>query len=188
MPGLIKSGALGTVSVQVGDKFGNPVQPGTALYFGTLGGLIQASSTTDNVGQSSSTIYGGNPAPNEPSLGGRTWIHNCSDCRRRRNIDSEEDPIPLLRATCVITAASNILIPDSGTVTFQYHVQDVNGNPLVAGTTIALTVDGPGSGQLELSGDVNKTLLDSADPSTTIFTVTARERFSMDLQVRSRSI
>jgi hypothetical protein len=177
MPGLIKSGAIGTVNVQVGDKFGNPVQPGTALYFSTSGGLIQAASITDVVGLATATIQGGNPAPNEPSIGGPGHGFITVQTVGSGGL-SIQKKIPFLFTgeTRVVTPSSNIFIPDSGTATFQYRVQDINGNPLVAGTTISLNVDGPGSGFLELSGDISKTLLDSADPSTTLFTATVRDK------------
>jgi hypothetical protein len=177
MPGLIKSGAVGTVNVQVGDKFGNPVQPGTALYFSTSGGLIQAASLTDNVGLASATIQGGNPAPNEPSIGGPGHGFITVQTVGAGGL-SIQKKIPFLfsGATRIIAPSTGITVPDSGTATFQYRVQDINGNPLVAGSLIALSVDGPGSGELELSGDVTKTLLDSDDPSTTLMTVTARDK------------
>ncbi|MCX6143578.1 MAG: Ig-like domain-containing protein [Ignavibacteriales bacterium] len=176
MPGLIKTGTLGTVSVQLGDKYGNAVQAGTALYFSTSGGLIQATATTDAGGQASATIQGGNPAPNEPSIGGPG--HGFITVQSVGAGVSIQKKVPFLfsGATRVVTPSTNIVIPDSGSATFQYRVQDINGNPLVVGSTVALSVDGPGSGELELSGDVNKILLDSADPSTTLFTVTARDK------------
>ncbi|HTY36753.1 MAG TPA: hypothetical protein VMH23_06565, partial [Bacteroidota bacterium] len=177
MPGLIKAGALGTVGVQVGDKFGNAVQPGTALAFSTSGGLIQANASTDNSGQASAIIYGGNPAPNEPTLGGIGHGYVTVQTVGEGGI-AVRKKVPFLFSgqTRIVPPASLITVPDSGVATFQYRVQDVNGNPLVQGTSVSLTVDGPGSGNLELSGDVSKTLLDTDDPTTTLMTATVRDK------------
>jgi hypothetical protein len=177
MPGLIKAGALGTVGVQVGDKFGNAVQPGTALAFNISGGLIQANNTTDNAGQSSAIIYGGNPAPNEPALGGVGHGYITIQTVGEGGIAIRKK-VPFLFSgqSRIVPPSALISIPDSGVATFQYRVQDANGNPLVAGTTVNLTVDGPGAGNLNLSGDVNKTLLDLDDPASTLLTATVQDK------------
>ena len=177
MPGLIKAGALGTVGVQVGDKFGNAVQPLTSLAFSISGGLIQANSTTDNAGQSSAVIYGGNPAPNEPTLGGPGHGFITVQTVGEGGIAIRKK-IPFLFSgqSRIVPPTSLVTVPDSGVATFQYRVQDINGNPLVAGTSVALTVDGPGAANLELSGDVNRTLLDLDDPTTTLMTATVHDK------------
>ncbi|MCX6133913.1 MAG: Ig-like domain-containing protein [Ignavibacteriales bacterium] len=177
MPGLIKAGALGTVGVQVGDKFGNAVQPGTALAFSISGGLIQANTTTDAAGQASAVVYGGNPAPNEPTLGGVGHGFITVQTVGEGGIAIRKK-IPFLFSgqSRIVPPSALISIPDSGVATFQYRVQDVNGNPLVAGTTVNLTVDGPGAGNLALSGDVAKTLLDLDDPVSTLLTATVQDK------------
>jgi hypothetical protein len=177
MPGLIKAGPLGSVGVQVGDKFGNAVQPGTALSFSISGGLVQASATTDNAGQASAIIYGGNPPPNEPSIGGAGHGFITVQTVGEGGIAIHKK-VPFLFSgqSRIVPPTALISIPDSGVATFQYRIQDINGNPLVAGTTVTLTVDGPGAANLQLSGDVAKTLLDTDDPSTTLFTATVQDK------------
>jgi len=54
-----------TVVVVVGDKFNNPVPPGTAVYFTTTGGVISTfTGFTDEEGVASVTIRSGQPDPN----------------------------------------------------------------------------------------------------------------------------
>ncbi len=52
------------VTVLVGDKYNNPVQKGTAVYFTTSGGVITTHTAyTDENGLANVTLYGGNPQP-----------------------------------------------------------------------------------------------------------------------------
>ena len=63
-PGIVSQGVqIGTVFVQMGDKYGNPVQTNTALYFTSTGGIITSSAFTDATGHASVPVYGGNPIP-----------------------------------------------------------------------------------------------------------------------------
>ncbi|MGD0338978.1 MAG: hypothetical protein ABSB78_09335 [Bacteroidota bacterium] len=56
---------IGTINVQVGDKFGNPVRPGTPVYFSASAGVIEGTAKTDDKGKVSVTWSGGNPPPSE---------------------------------------------------------------------------------------------------------------------------
>ncbi len=48
----------------VGDRYNNPVTPGTAVYFTTSAGVVTtATGYTDSVGFARVTLYGGNPLP-----------------------------------------------------------------------------------------------------------------------------
>ena len=40
----------------VGDKYSNPVRPGTSVYFETTSGIIDGSNTTDNLGRATVTM------------------------------------------------------------------------------------------------------------------------------------
>ena len=65
MPAASNS-ATATVSAVLGDKFGNPVQPGTVLYFGTNGGIISpASGVTSTNGSVSTVLTSGKPVPTD---------------------------------------------------------------------------------------------------------------------------
>lgn len=62
-PALGIVGKRNSVSVLVGDKYTNPVQPNTAVYFRSSAGVIQASVFTDASGQGTVDLISGNPAP-----------------------------------------------------------------------------------------------------------------------------
>ena len=51
------------LSILVGDKYNNPVDPGTAIYITTSGGVVTTKSFTDVNGMVIDTIFAGNPFP-----------------------------------------------------------------------------------------------------------------------------
>ncbi len=174
MPGLIQSGPIGTVTVQAGDKYNNPVQPGTAFYFTTNLGLIQANASTNDAGQATAQLSGG-------VVGASTGAGTITVQTVGENGTSIVKTLPFLftGATQITnTPSSGFTIADSGTYSFSFKVADANGNPLVQGSTIQVTKEGPGSGDLELSGDVIRTMPDTRDTSLTTFNVTATDKAS----------
>ncbi len=57
------------IIAQAGDKYGNPVHPGTAIYFtSTWGGIATAAGYTDASGQATATLLSGNPLPHTSGL------------------------------------------------------------------------------------------------------------------------
>ncbi|MDZ7715012.1 MAG: Ig-like domain-containing protein [Balneolaceae bacterium] len=57
------------ITVIVGDKFSNPVKPGTVVSFSTTGGIIQGSGQTDEDGIVSVDLISGDPRPNDAVAG-----------------------------------------------------------------------------------------------------------------------
>lgn len=55
-------------TAQAGDIYGNPVAPGTAIYFTTTGGIITAAGQTDATGHANATLYSGKPLPHISGL------------------------------------------------------------------------------------------------------------------------
>jgi hypothetical protein len=62
-PALGFLGVQNKVTVQVGDKWGNPVPDSTAIYFSTSAGIIQPAALTDEVGIAQVTLSSGNSQP-----------------------------------------------------------------------------------------------------------------------------
>ena len=167
MPGLVKTGALGTVSVQAGDKFGNPVVAGTAMYFSTSGGLISATAVTDGSGQATATIQGGNPAPNDPTLGGPGFGSITVQTVGEGGV-SIQKKIPFLfsgtpRITLSNVPTDTVRIFDGASYDVDYIAADINGNPLSQGHNIAVSVSGQGSSGVSLSGDIGVSTPDTQD-------------------------
>ncbi|MBI5464464.1 MAG: hypothetical protein HY966_05880 [Ignavibacteriales bacterium] len=165
LPGYIKSGPLATVTVQMGDKFGNPPQP-SALYFGTNAGVIKGSATSDASGMASVPLSGGNPIPTNGK--GAVMIQTRGELG---TTITKTVPFLFSGTPTITVPSSGFVIQDSGSATFSYKVADQNGNPLSSGTTISVTVDGPGSGDLQLQGDMSLTMGDTQDTNATKFSM-----------------
>ena len=61
-------GRTNDLTVQVGDKYSNPVKTGTAVYFNTTGGVIASSGFTDPTSHATVVLYSGNPLPRDAML------------------------------------------------------------------------------------------------------------------------
>jgi len=159
------------IMVIVGDKEGNPVQPGTAISFSTTGGIIQPNALTDKDGIATVDLISGNPRPaNSVALVTARTIGDSG------KVIQKQIAVLFSGATRILSPSTAIVVPDSGSTTFEYRVQDPNGFPLVGGTNITLSVDGPGASELQLSGDVTRSLEDSGDPTATLFRATVQDK------------
>jgi hypothetical protein len=166
MPGWREEpGRVGRVYVQVGDKFGNPVQPGTALYFTTTGGLVQASARTDDLGFAVVDLLGGNPRPRDGGVAGKGHVTVLTVGEGGVSISKD---IPFLfsgspSVTLVNVPRDTVRLFDGAFFDVEYTVADSNGNPLSAGHSVSVTVSGQGSAGASLTGDVSVLTPDTED-------------------------
>ena len=149
-PGLLTYGLENEVTVVVGDKYANPVKPGTSVYFTSTSGVIQGSLQTDAEGRGAVKLISGNPLPE----GGVAVI-------TATTADENENPvtgqIPL-----VFSSSPRVYVEPAFAQldqTYTMLVRDSNGNPLSPGTTINVRVEGnkvKGVGNVEVElGDTN---------------------------------
>jgi len=169
--GLLYDNLRDRIQVIVGDKDGNPVQPGTAVYFTTTGGVIQASAPTDNDGIAGVDLISANPRPT-----GGIAIVTAKTIGDSGTVVSRTIPVVFSGAPQIVAPSQPFVIPDSGSYSFNYKVQDINGNPLTEGTGITVSVDGPGATELTVEGDRSVNLPDTDDPTYTQFFVRLRDR------------
>lgn len=160
------------ITAIVGDKFSNPVKPGTVVYFETTGGIIQGSGQTDADGIVTVELISNDPRPDDPipNSGGRPGYATIT----ARTVG--EDNNELVKTTNVLFSGvpqeptitpSTFAIPPNGGENFTYTVTDQNGNPLPPGTQFTVEV---GEG-LDATGDADFTLGDYLypGPGTTEF-------------------
>lgn len=153
----------------VGDKYSNPVRPGTAVYFSTTSGIIDGSNLTDNLGRSTVTLLT-QPFPNHPVYGPGFFIVTASTINENNN-NIQTETVRLLSGLPQITVEPNTFnISNGGSQIFNYTVSDGNGNPLSEGTSISVTVS---EGDLKVSGDVDVNLPDTQSKGFTSFSFTA---------------
>jgi hypothetical protein len=146
-------GRTNDITVQVGDKYSNPVKTGTAVYFNTTGGVIAASGFTDPTSHATVVLYSGNPLPRDatstlvtgnPALfgdgTGYAWIraHSLGES----SVNVVDSVLILFSGVSSITLSANVVHIDSGgCVDVSVTVADQNGNPLAPGTLIATEVE-----------------------------------------------
>ncbi len=141
------------ISVLLGDRYGNPVAAGTRVYFTTNYGVIGASSTTNDDGLAGVTLRRGEPSPPDGivTVTARTVNENNQSIERQATVLFYIPPI------LIDVDPTEFDIAHLSDQTFNYTVTDVNNNPLPAGSTITVTVEGE---DVEVIGDVSITLED----------------------------
>jgi len=131
-----------------GDKYSNPVRPGTSVYFETTSGIIEGSNQTDNLGRATVTLLT-QPSPNHPTFGKGFFVVTA------KTVDENQTQITtntlrLLSGFPLITVTpSSFNVKLGSSVSFDYTVMDVNNNPIAAGNKISVAAKGA---DVELAG------------------------------------
>lgn len=163
-------GLENTITAFVGDRYSNPVPPGTAVYFQTSGGIIGGSAVTDGLGRAAVTLLSANPLP--PGIAGAPSPLNQTGFARiiAQTVNEKQEKITTSTVvlfsgiTQVEISPTTFSLPPLRSQVFQYKVSDQNDNPLVAGTSISVAAT-----EGKLGGDTNNTLPDTQSRAFTIF-------------------
>lgn len=153
-------------TAQVGDKFGNPVAPSTAIYFNSTACVVTAAAQTDVTGHGNATLYSGNPLPVlPPSLlssytglaaayfgdgTGYAFVKAWTQGESNVSIaDSDliciSGKLDLSKFTIEIDStlsppsAWGGVVHSGSYIVYHVHISDEFGNPLEAGTNIKAT-------------------------------------------------
>ena len=151
-PGLLQFGLQNGVSVLVGDKWFNPVRPGTAVYFTADHGVIEGSTLTNGTGQGSVNLLSGNPIPSDG-----VSIITATTADENQDEVSAQTPV-LWTGSPIITITQTGSTNDPFVRTYDYTVMDRNGNPMSEGTTITVTAAGR---KIITTGNINTRLSDT---------------------------
>ncbi|RMG68781.1 MAG: hypothetical protein D6715_01280 [Calditrichaeota bacterium] len=168
-PGLVLLGLLNPVTAYVGDKYSNPVRPGTAVYFATDGGIIEGSALTDELGTATVDLMSAAPAPVHPELGPGFATITASTVDENQNTISVQTLVLFSGSPTISMDPMSFLIPNGGAQNFTYTVSDQNGNPLAKDTQITVTVGGDG---IKTQGTLSATLPDTQSRGWTMFSFT----------------
>jgi len=170
------NGNRNQITVNVGDKFSNPVKPDTPVYFNTTGGIIQGSGTTDADGQIVVDLISSDPRPSNGIATIRAHTFNENDQPIERDIRVLFSGPPTTQSIQV--SPSTFDIGPNGSQIFNMTLTDLNGNVLPAGTSVEVI---PPDG-MEVDGDVDFTIRNiiaqgdlSGGEGVTDFTFTARD-------------
>ena len=169
--GFSINGIRNQITVIVGDKFSNPVKPGTPVYFNTTGGIIQGSGQTNDDGETSVDLISGDPRPptGYATVTAFTFDENNQEITKSIEVLFSGPPS---NGNITVTP-STFDIPPNGSESFEMIITDINGNPLPAGTTIVVE---PAEG-MTVEGDVEVAVPNTLfpGPGVTEFTFTARD-------------
>jgi len=168
MPGWFEFGfdLQDQIKVIVGDKYSNPVKPGTAVYFNTTGGVIEGAAFTDNQGFASVSLVTAFPNPIDPTLGKGFATITATTADENYNTVSASSTVLFSGSPILTVNPTTVDIPYLGTQTFNYTLKDLNGNPLSGGTSVNVTVEGD---KLKTAGDVSVLIPDTQSKVWTQF-------------------
>jgi len=148
------------IEMQLGDRYGNPVKSGTAVYFETNAGMITAASFTDASGIVSAkftsvanTAYLGNKTITASTVGNGGVI--------KKSFDVLMSGIPTVSVTNV--ASDSITLFDGASANINYEIKDNLGNPISSGHEYVISIEGSISSQLLVSGNTTGELPDTQD-------------------------
>ncbi len=132
-PGLRAFNLTNRISVLVGDKFSNPVRPGTSVSFKTDYGVIEGSTLTNSQGSGSVNLISGNPLP-------PNGVVNVTATT------ADENQAAVFDITPVLMTGGPVISVEPGfaslNTSYTVDVTDWNGNPLVEGTSINVVAEG----------------------------------------------
>jgi hypothetical protein len=175
--GWIYYGLENKITAFVGDKYSNPVPPGTVVQFRSTGGIIGGSAVTDALGRASVILTSASPQPQGVPGYGFPFTEPGFARIVTETVDetgakiTTEGPMLFSGRTMPIEVTSPQPIPFNiaplSSQAFAYKVKDQNSNPLVAGTTISVTADNG-----KLNGETNITLKDTQSRAWTQFSFT----------------
>jgi hypothetical protein len=152
----------------LGDKYNNPVRPGTAVYFTANYGIIGGSNLTGDAGTATVQLLT-EPWPNDPVYGPGFFMVTSSTADENYNTIST-NTVRLLSGPPILSVSpTSFNLDNGGSQSFTYTIMDVNGNPMSEGQTIAVTIE---SENIDIAGATEIKFPDTQSRSMTSFSFT----------------
>ncbi|GBD90836.1 hypothetical protein BMS3Abin04_01556 [bacterium BMS3Abin04] len=168
----------------VGDKFSNPVRPGTAVYFNTNSGIIDGSDLTDDLGRSTVPLLTqGFPVDSVYGSGFFTVTAYTAD--ENLNTLTTKTTRMLSGSPILTVSPTSFNILNGGSQSFSYTCSDINGNPMSFGQSIVVSVK---NGNIAVSGNVNVKLPDTQSRSATTYSFFAFDTKPDSAEVKPATI
>ncbi len=174
----IKGGSV-TLRVVASDKYSNPIPVSTPIYFTTNNaGSITTPGYTDALGQATATLQVVPPIPANGKASVTAWAYGEGGAKVSDSVVIIFSGAPAITVNNVPT--DTIKLSDGGVFDVNYEVSDLLGNPLSKSNSISVSVSGPASSDIALTGDVNVTMPETQDTiqGTTKFTFRAADKFA----------
>lgn len=168
-PALGVIGESITFTAYAGDKYNNPVRPGTAIYFTANYGIIGGSDLTGASGTASADLLT-EPWPDDPVYGPGFFRVTAKTADEMHNTISTETVRLLSGAPYMSVSPSSFTLENGGTQSFTYTIADANGNPMSEGQTVNITVE---SEFVDVAGTTEVRFPDTQSKSWTAFSFIA---------------
>ncbi|MCB0283678.1 MAG: Ig-like domain-containing protein [Calditrichae bacterium] len=160
--GQVHFGILDNVTAFVGDKYSNPVAPGTVVYFSTDYGIVQGAAVTDEMGRATVSYMSAAPLPPNPAASSFAKVTAWTYGDTLTNLTLSSDVSLLLSSVTdaiQVTPSSFEYDNSNRAQTFDFIVSDIYGNPVVSNTAISVKATAG-----ELYGDTDIKMLDTRYP------------------------
>lgn len=171
-PGYNYFGLINNITAFVGDRYTNPVRPGTSVSFSTSGGIIEGSAQTNEIGEGSVELISAAPQPNHPTFGPGFATVTATTIDENASMISTDVIVLFSGLPRISVSPTSFAIPNGGSQSFVYSVSDQNNNPLSEGTTISVSVSGE---NIKTFGKLDYTLPDTQSRSWTQFGFTVAD-------------
>lgn len=158
-----------TFTAYAGDKYNNPVRPGTAIYFTANYGIIGGSDLTSESGTASVDLLT-EPWPDDPVYGPGFFRVTAKTADEMHNTITTETVRLLSGAPSMGVSPSSFTLENGGTQSFTYTIADANGNPMSEGQTVDITVE---SEFVDVAGTTEVRFPDTQSKSWTAFSFIA---------------
>ncbi|MFA6439934.1 MAG: hypothetical protein WCX28_11540, partial [Bacteriovoracaceae bacterium] len=142
LPAGVQLNLSNTITAVLGDTFGNPVQTGTVVYFGTDGGIIQPAATTSITGLVSVGLVTGNPFPPAGVATVTASVGTSAAASTGVQRMDESVIVKQLRTKLTSSKTGKNLRPDGATSVLSKSVNIVfSGSPIIGASIDTFTVD-----------------------------------------------
>ncbi len=192
-PGLDVAFNTRTITVQVGDKYSNPVIEGTAVYFNSAHGTMTTGGLTGKTGFVTNTLYSANPLPigkdtllpdpeilsYYPSTKGFSRIYARTIGKDGQNVMDSLLFLWTGSPRFTNNGSSSFTVANGGSAgPFTFTIDDRFGHPMSAGTSITVSAS---TGKI--SGDISRIIPDAfvGGPGITTFSVFLGDAASTDI-------
>ena len=185
VPGVYYNSYPGFITVYLGDKYGNPVRPNTAVYLTTTGGIIQPEALTNAAGIAIADLTVAKPnTPSDATLGPGYAIITASTANENYQTINQTRGILFSGETQpIVVTPTSFDIPNGGSQGFDYIIEDDNGNPISSYNNITVNVEGKNVGS---QGDISFQMPDSQNKQWTRFHFTVYD--AVDTLIESNAV
>jgi len=123
-----------------GDKYNNPVRPGTAIYFTTNYGIIGGSNLTGESGTATVKLLT-EPWPEDPVYGKGFFRVTASTADEELNNITTETVRLQSGPPILGVSPTSFVLENGGSQSFTYTIADVNDNPMSENQTIKVSIE-----------------------------------------------